>query len=253
MRVLITRPREQAAAFADALRAIGAEPIFLPTIEIQPVDDTTALDRAIAKLDCYDWLILTSANAVTAVFERMTAIGIDMPPKNLRVAAIGPKTAAKLEDGGFPPDFVPDQHIAETILLGLGDLTDRWVLLPMADIAHNTLPDAIEAAGGIPHVIDSYHTIPVEPDPDGFAALQAGVDVITFTSGSTVRNFFAMANSASLDPLNLPGNPQIACIGPKTAKTARDLGFAVDMVADPHTTDGLVTAISSKTIRTSSI
>jgi len=168
------------------------------------------------------------------------------------VAAIGPKTAAKLQEGGISPNFVPDQHIAEAILPGLGDLNNCWVLLPMADIAADTLPNAIQAADGIAHVITAYHTVPAEPDPKGIAALCAGVDVITFTSGSTVRNFMTLANNIGLDPLNLTNNPKIACIGPKTAETAQELGFPVDIVAESHTTDGLIAQIKNHLLQTSS-
>jgi uroporphyrinogen-III synthase len=249
MRVLITRPLAQATVFAEELRKINAEPVFLPTIAIQPVDDPSCLDSALSQLSCYDWLILNSSNAADAVLRRLSALGIGAPPENLRVAAIGPKTADKLKAGGIPPNFVPDQHIAESILPGLGNLRGCWVLLPMADIAHDTLPNAIQSADGIAHVITAYQTVPAEPDSKGLAALRAGVDFVTFTSGSTAYNFFALTENEGLDPLNLPGNPKIACIGPKTAQTARDLGFNVEAVAKPHTTDGLVAAISSHIVR----
>lgn len=252
MRVLITRPRAQANAFAEALQTIGAEPIFLPTIAIQPVADTTALDSAISQLVEYDWLILTSANAADVVLRRMAALGIGSPPPNLRVAAIGPKTTAKLQEGGINPNFVPDQHIAEAIFPGLGDLNNRRVLLPTADIAADTLPNAIQVANGIAHVITAYRTVPAELDSKGVAALRTGVDVITFTSGSTVRNFMTLVKHSGLDPLNLTNNPKIACIGPKTADTAQELGFPVDIIAEPHTTDGLVTQIKNHLMQTAS-
>jgi len=124
------------------------------------------------------------------------------------------------------------------------------VLLPLADIAHETLANAIQDADGIAHVIAAYHTVPAEPDPGSLAALQSGVDVITFTSGSTVRHFFALVETAGLDPLNLPDNPKIACIGPKTAQAARDLGFTVNFIAEPHTSDGLAAAIKTLLFRT---
>jgi uroporphyrinogen-III synthase len=246
MRVLITRSREQAGDFAEALRAIGADPVFFPTIAIQPVDDTTTLDQALSQLDRYNWLVFTSANAVDSVIERLQNLGIDRLPKGLMVATIGPKTATRLESCGITPNFIPKQYIAEAILPGLGDLTNCRVFLPMADIAHDTLPNAIKSAGGIPHVITAYHTVLADPDGDGITALQAGVDVITFTSGSTVCNFFTLAQNAGLDPLNLPSNPIIACIGPKTTHTAQRLGLVVEMVANPHNTDGLIQAIQNK-------
>lgn len=245
MRVLVTRSRDQAEAFVEALERIGAEPIFFPTIAIQMVDDSSALDEALSRLDRYTWLIFTSANAADAIVRRLNSLGISWP-ENLRVAAIGPKTAARLEERGITIDFIPEQYIAEAILPGLGDLSNHRLLLPLADIAHDKLPAAIEAAGGMPHVITAYHTVLAEPGPDGITALQAGVDVITFTSGSTVRNFFTLAQNAGLDPLNLPASPKIACIGPKTAQTAQRLGLDVEMVANPHTTDGLIQAIQQQ-------
>jgi uroporphyrinogen-III synthase len=245
MRVVITRPRAQAAPFAEALQKIGAEGIFFPTIEIRPVADPICLDRALEKLDCYQWLVLTSANAAEVVLGRMTELGVGAPPQTLRVAAIGPKTAARLEEGGISPDFIPDQYVAEAILPGLGDLRGRWVLLPMADIAHDALPQAIQDVDGIAHVVTAYHTLPAELHPDGLAALRTGVDLITFTSASTARNFCALLDTAGLDPLRLPGQPRIACIGPKTASAARELGFHVGLEASPHTADGLVAAIKS--------
>ena len=246
MRVLITRPRSQAAGLADKLRKIGLEIDLFPTIDIRPVDDPYCLDRALSQLECYDWMVLTSTNAAEAVLGRMSNLGISTPPQNLSVAAIGPKTAARLENGGIAPDFVPDQYIAESIIPGLGDLRGRWVLLPMADIAHDMLPNAIQNLDGVDHVVTAYHTVPAEGDTEGFAALKEGVDFITFTSGSTVRNFCTLVQNAGLDPLNLPGCPDIACIGPKTAKAASDLGFDVNIIADPHTTDGLVAALQTQ-------
>ena len=247
MRVLITRPKAQAATFADQLRQIGAKVVFFPTIEIKPVDDPTCLDRALSQLKSYDWLVLTSTNAAAVVIERMAELGINGLPTGLSVAAIGPATAARLQENGISADFVPEQHVAEAILPGLGDLHGRWVLLPMADIAHDTLPNAIQNAAGIAHVITAYHTASAEADAEGMAALRTGVDMITFTSGSTVRNFCTLLENAGLDPLNLPGNPQIACIGPKTEQAARQSGLSVNIVANPHTTAGLVAAIQKHT------
>jgi uroporphyrinogen-III synthase len=243
--ILITRPREQAAEFANALEKIGAQAFYLPTIEIRPVADTTSLDQALSGLDCYDWLILTSANAVGTTLGRMTSLGVGAPPPTLRVAAVGPKTAAKLKERGIPVEFVPDEYLAEAILPGLGDLEGRWVLLPTADIAPDTLPKAIRNAGGIAHVITIYQTVPTVPDPEGMAALRAGLDVITFTSGSTARNFYALVQQAGLDALNLPGSPKIACIGPKTAQAVQEIGFKVDIVANEYTVEGLVQALKS--------
>lgn len=242
-RILITRPRSQADEFAAALHAAGAEPVLFPVIEIGPVQDNTSLDRALEKLICYDWLVLTSVNGVQAVWERLDALNIDALPASVRIAAIGPKTASALEDNGVTPNFVPDEYVAEAILPGLGDLRGRWVLLPRADLARPALPRSIQNADGVAHEITAYRTLPAQPDPQALEALRAGVDVITFTSSSTVRNFVALVERAGLDPLRLPGEPLFACIGPITAGTAREAGLPVDIVADEYTIEGLQDAL----------
>jgi uroporphyrinogen-III synthase len=246
MRVLITRPRQDAIDFAEALQAKGIQVFYLPTIDIQPLADTTALDRALSRLGCYQWLVLTSANAVDVVLGRLSALGITQLPAGLKVAAVGPKTAARLSSGGIEPDHVPDEYLAEAMLPGLGDLAGRWVLLPTADIAHDTLPHAIQAADGIAHVITAYRTLPAEPDPQGLTAVRDGLDWITFTSGSTARNFVGMLRREGLDPFHLPGEPGIACIGPKTAQVAQEAGFQVDLIAETFTVEGLVQSIVSQ-------
>jgi uroporphyrinogen-III synthase len=243
-RVVVTRPRAQANGFAEALERAGAEAIFFPVIEITPVEDMTALDHALLKLYCYDWLILTSVNGVRVVWDRMHNLDIQGGlPEKLRVATIGPKTAAELKKFGVKADFIPDEYVAEAILLGLGDLRGCWTLLPRADIARPALPDAINAAGGVAHEIGIYHTLPAEADRTGLQALREGVDFVTFTSSSTVRNFSELVKTAGLDAHHLPGNPQFACIGPITAQTAREEGFPVAVVAEEYTTEGLLQAL----------
>lgn len=244
-RIVITRPRAQADSFARQLEALGASPITLPVIEIGGVEDTSSLDRALTKLACYEWMVLTSVNGVEKVWERLSSLGLDVSlPENIHVAAIGPKTAAALHAHGILPDFVPQEYVAEAIVPGLGDLRDRWVLLPRADIARPALAEAILQAGGIAHEIAAYRTTPGIPDAQAIESLKAGVDVLTFTSSSTVVNFDRVVRDAGLDPLNLPGSPLVACIGPITAQTARQMGFHVAIVASEYTTKGLSYAIS---------
>lgn len=245
MRILVTRPRSEADEFAQALRQMGTEAVFFPTIAISPIEDSTVLDWTITHLQVYDWLVFTSANAARVVFERKSLLGIDQFPENLRIAAIGPKTAAYLAKHGVFAHFTPAEHTSEAIISGLGDLDRRWVFLPLADIAHESLPEAIQEANGIAHVVTTYHTLPAQPDPEGLAAICEGVDMITFTSGSTARNFAAMVARAGLDPLHLPGAPVVACIGPKTAHSARELGYSPAIVAHEYTSEGLVAAISA--------
>lgn len=237
-RILITRPRAQADDFAHNLRAAGFEPIFFPVIEIQPIENNVALERALSKVGCYDWLVFTSVNAVDVVCSQL-------PDQSLpQVAAIGPKTAEALQARGITPDFVPEEYVAESILPGLGDLRGKWVLLPRAEIARKALPEAIFEAGGIPHEISVYKTLPVAPGPEGLAALRSGVDVITLTSPSTVHNFVAIVRQHELDLLSLPGNPLFACIGPITEQAAREEGLVNVVTAKEYTTGGLIEVIS---------
>ena len=241
-RILITRPRLQAESFAAELRSAGFEPVFFPVIEIRPLEDNSALDQALSNLSAYAWIVFTSVNAVEVVFDHLPAT-LHWQDLDIRVAAIGPKTARALKKRGVTPSFVPREYVAEAILPGLGDLRGCRVLLPRAVGARKILPEAIAAAGGIPDEIAIYHTVPAELDPDGLAALTAGVDVVTFTSPSTVENFVQIVRQQGLDPFNLPGAPKIACIGPITELAALRAGYKAVIVAREYTIEGLTEAI----------
>jgi uroporphyrinogen III methyltransferase/synthase len=243
-RILITRPRLQAEAFAAELRAAGFEPVFLPVIEIRPLEDNTELLRAAAHLSGYDWIVFTSVNAVAVFFDALPP-ALQSGGWGVKVAAIGPKTAWALKEHGVVPSFTPQEYVAEAILPGLGDLRGRRVLLPRAAGARQALPAAITAAGGVAHEIAIYHTVPAELDPAGLAALTAGVDVVTFTSPSTVENFVQMVRRQGLDPFNLPGAPHIACIGPVTQSAALQAGFPAAIVAGEYTIQGLTEVLRS--------
>lgn len=263
MKVLITRPRSQADDFAERLRRAGFEPIFFPVIEIRPIENNLALDKVFDNLNCYEWVVFTSVNAVNVVFDviarRETPKQSPTEMQGLlrfarsefapKFAAIGPKTANALKVRGVTPDFVPEEYVAEAILPGLGDLQNKWVLLPRAEIARKALPEAIVNAGGTAHEIAVYKTLPVQPDPDGLKALKSGVDWITFTSPSTVQNFVEIIRQQKLDPFHLTGNPKIACIGPITEHAAREEGLDVDLIAEKYTTEGLIEEISKQVHR----
>jgi uroporphyrinogen-III synthase len=238
MKVLITRPRAQAADFAERLREAGLEPIFFPVIKIRPVENNTELDNAIKNIKTYDWIVFTSVNAVNySPLPLEEGLGV-------RIAAVGPKTAEALRKKNIKPDFVPDEYVAESILAGLGDIKNKHILLPRAEIARKELPEAIVKAGGIAHEVIVYQTLPAEIDENGLNALKSGVDFITFTSASTVENFVAVMRQNNLDPLNLPNNPLFACIGPITEQAARAEGLSNLIVAKEYTTDGLIKEIS---------
>ena len=241
-KILITRARAQADDFADKLRAAGFEPIYFPVIEIKPVENNVALERALSKLGCYEWIVFTSANAVEAV-ALSGALAQLQHGETVKFAAIGPKTAEALKAHGIAPDFVPEEYVAEAILPGLGDLVGKWVLLPRAEIARKELPEAIFNAGGVPHEITVYRTLPVQPSLEAITALRSGVDVVTLTSQSTVQNFIAIAKQNGINPLRLPNNPLFACIGPITEQAAKDAGLPNVIVAKEYTTDGLISAL----------
>jgi len=256
MKVLVTRPRAQSKSFGEALKTAGFEPIYFPMIEIRPIENNVALNKALDQLHCYEWIVFTSVNAVDMVFSPSSPT---LPPKGkgvssplgrgegegVRVAAVGPKTADALRKHNIEPDFIPDEYVAESILAGLGDLKNKWVLLPRAEIARKELPEAILKVGGIAHEIVVYQTLPAEIDMDGLDALKSGVDVVTFTSASTVENFLTVARQHKLDPLNLPNNPVFACIGPITEQAAREAGLVNLVVAKEYTTEGLIEVITN--------
>ena len=240
-RILVTRPRAQATALIDRLTALGAEPVIFPTIEISAMEDTSLIDLAITQLNTYQWVIFTSVNGVSAFWQRLTALGIGSNAfAGIQVAAIGPATAQALIEMGVKPDFVPAEYVAEAILPGLGDVRGLRVLLPRAEIARKALVDALQNHGAFPKEIAIYHTLPVHPDSQALAELEKGVDIATFTSSSTVRNFFELLGGRAFDLLK---GAVIVCIGPITTETAQKQGLAVDIVAEDYTVDGLVEAL----------
>ncbi len=245
MKIIITRPCAQSAAFGAALQQAGFEPVYFPVIEIRPMEDLSALDEALAKIERYAWVVFTSTNGVEVVFNHINigATGQLPPLGNIKFAAVGKKTAEALRLRGIEPFLVPEEFTGEAILPGLGNLRGKWILLPRAEIARQVLPEAIRAAGGVAHELVVYRTLPAEVEAEGLAKLKAGVDWITFTSPSTVQNFAQLVRQHGLDPLDLPGKPKIACIGPITEQAAQEAGFEVEAVAGEYTTDGLIEVI----------
>jgi uroporphyrinogen III methyltransferase/synthase len=246
-RVVVTRTQEQSVTLLEKLNVLGATPILLPTIRIEPVADFAALDAALRTHDRYDWLLLTSANAVTILAERLSALGLTAPDlRHLQIAVVGPATTDALRACGLTPTFVPQRFEASEIATGLqklvGDLHDLRILLPQAAIARQSLAAALTAQGAIVDLIPIYHTLPAPFDGSAVTELQHGVDVITFTSGSTVRNFVQGLADHHLSPA-LVAHTTIACIGPQTAAAAQEVGLPVDLVADDYTIDGLVDAL----------
>jgi uroporphyrinogen-III synthase len=236
-RIVITRPPHKAADFADRLRDLGAEPVLLPMITIRPCTDPAPLDDALRHLDRYDWLILTSANTVTHIGQRLTTL--KLKPVWPAVAVIGPATGKALQAYGVTPAVMPDKHIAEALFAALQEHTDlsgARVLLPQGDLARPVMADLLRAAGARVETVVAYENVRPEIDP---TLLAVPFDAVTFTSSSTVQNFVESFD----DPLAVIGTGRIACIGPVTADTACKLGLPVHIVAEPHTVDGLIDAL----------
>ena len=244
-RVLITRSRSQASRLRTLLEQAGANAVELPTIQIGPLEDFSELDSTLAKLGGYDWVIFASANAVESVFERLEAQGKDARAfAGTTVGAIGPATAQALARLGIAADFMPSRPISEVVLneLSSRDWKGVSVLLPSADIGRGELEKGLAEMGANVNRLAAYRNVPVEGVSDlAKEAFHDGVDVVTFTSSSTVRNLIEMLNGdrEALD------SSFIACIGPVTAATARELGLRVDLEASEHTVEGLVDALTS--------
>jgi uroporphyrinogen III methyltransferase/synthase len=245
-RVVVTRPRAQAAALAERLETAGAEVVLFPTIVLVPPPDPAALDRAVAAAAGYDWIVFTSANGVRVFFERVGALGRDIRElKPARLAAIGPETAAELERRLVRPAVRAAEFRAEGLLAALAgeSLAGRRVLLPRAAGARAVLPDTLRARGAVVDEVIAYQAVtPPDADPASLrAALEAGaIDALTFTSSSTVERFVALVGR---EALVRDGRPVVACIGPVTADTARALGLAVDVVPAAYTTAALTAAL----------
>ncbi len=248
-RVLITRTRRQASNLARHLAAQGAIPVELPAIEIEPVDDTAPLTAAIDRLrdDGYAWCGFTSANAVELTFEHLAERGLDARSfGSTRVFAIGPATADALRSHGIAADVIPDEYVAEAVVEAMRAHVSEGdaVLLPRAESARAELVTGLEALGATVDEIAVYRAaVPSEPDPEALAAIREGrIDIVTFTSSSTVRNLLALLGPDA-DVLKGESRPLIACIGPITADTARENGLTVDVMASEYTVEGLVEAL----------
>lgn len=246
-RVLVTRPRDQAADLVERLRALGAEPLAMPSIAILPAGDTTALDTAIRELAGFDWVVFTSANGVRLFCDRLQELGLE-PSVLARcsLTAIGPKTAEALGRVGLQPAFVPDTYMAEAVAEGLAGrgVAGKAILLPRAAIAREVLPDRLQALGARVTVIPLYHTVtPAGAQDDQLIErLLAGeVEYITFTSSSTVLGFAARLGEDRL--ARLPAAVRVATIGPITSRTAREVLGRVEVEASEYTVAGLVAAL----------
>jgi uroporphyrinogen III methyltransferase/synthase len=244
--IIVTRARAQASDLVHSLSELGAQCLQFPTIRVQPPDDWRPLDQAIERLAEYHWLIFTSVNGVKQFFERLFVVDKDVRAlHHLRTAAIGPVTAAELLARGLKSDIVPETYRAESVVAAFKgvDIGGNRVLLPRAEEARPVLPDELRKMGARVDEVTVYRTVPVTDGAEQLveALRSGGVDIVTFTSSSTVRNFKALLPASDFEALMRPVT--VASIGPITSDTARKLGFEVHITAESFTIPGLVESI----------
>ena len=236
-KIVVTRTREQASQLSQKLYDLGAQVIEFPTIRIVPKKDMSVLMKELDAVNTYDWIIFTSQNAVHIFFKQLKESGKDTRSLSSgKIAAIGPATANELAHYGIVPDLVPDEFVAEALLsvLEKNDIAGKKVLLPCASEARYTLAEGLEKLGAAVSRIHIYDTVPPETIDDGVLDDIATADLVTFTSSSTARNFFAVAG---------PTSAAFASIGPVTTKAIQDAGFDTAVSAEEYTIQGLVDAI----------
>ena len=248
-RVVVTRAREQASSFRSILEEKGACCVQFPTITIDPLPDYSEVQATISQLAAYEWCVFTSVNGVIWFWKELQRAGLDSRALGGRqVAAIGPATADKLREKGIEPDFVPQKYVAEHVVEGLiaRGVQGKKVLLPRAEVAREILPETLRGAGADVRVVPVYRTGLAQQTEDEDrlrVALEAGeIRYVTFTSSSTVENFFSRIPPETIAPY-IGSSLRLACIGPITAKTLQSFGFTADVAPEEYTIPALAQAL----------
>jgi uroporphyrinogen-III synthase len=243
-RIVVTRAARQSGGLRERLEQQGAEVLLLPTIEIAPPESYEPLDDALRGAKHFAWLVVTSANAVRVLGERLAEIGLSAESlAHLHFAAIGPSTAEALRQLGLKVDVVPERYLGEALADALRDQArGQRVLLVRAAVARDVVPDALASAGAAVTVVDAYRTV-VPADAVERARAFFGAkplpDAVVFTSGSTVTHLLDVLREAGL-----VFSRDVACvsIGPVTSAALRDAGLSVAAEAETASLDGLVAA-----------
>lgn len=247
-RIVNTRAAHQSAALDALIRAACAIPVSYPCIAIQSPQNTSEVDAALQMLVAgeYDWLVLTSANTVHSIQMRLEALGLTLRETVCKIAVVGDSTAAVAQASlNREVDLVPEEYIAESLADSLLERGAKNVLLPESAIARPTLGNLLRAGGATVTAVTAYETVCGNDDSRLLPALNAGeVDVITFTSSSTVTCFLERLHKedADTDALALLQDICIACIGSKTAATAKELGFKNIIIPSTFTLEGMMAA-----------
>lgn len=270
-KILVTRAAHQAGKLSIALRELGATPIEVPVLEIQPAEDFSPIEKAIRQLSSYDWLIFTSANAVSILAFNASLEGYSIHNSpNLKIAAIGRATAEAVERAHLKVDLVPEDYVAEALVEALlkrmpevsghdlsrvedsrkkeealapeGSIPSQRILIVRAAVARDVIPDALRAAGATVDVVDAYRNVMPEAAPSQLrASLEQGIDAATFTSSSSVMHLADAAKAAGL-AFPFTGVAAIS-IGPITSQTLRENGWEPAAEANPSDIPGLVAAL----------
>lgn len=246
-RVIVTHSRDSAdeirgelSRAAELLVMLGASVVERAAIEIVPPSDTAALDRALAELDSYDWVVFTSRHAVDAVATRVHTF-----PSSTRRMVIGPQTLAALERYGLGPAVTPPRAIASAIPDALGDVRGKRILLPRSDLARPELPAVLREHGALVDEVIAYRTVAGAGAEAIVSALALGdADAVTFSSGSAVQAVVSAGGARLPEVWRSRARPRVVCIGPVTAAAAAAADLPVDAVAEQHDSAGLVSAVT---------
>jgi len=244
-RVLVTRAAKQSGKLSEGLRSLGAIPVEVPVLEIRPPASFAPLDAALQRLNIYDWLILTSTNAVHVLAERASCAGISLQASApAQVAVVGSSTAAEVEKLGLKVDLIPAQFVAESLIAELeGKVAGNRILLVRAAVARDILPDALRAAGATVDIADAYqNALPESAAAQLRAAMQQGIDAATFTSSSSAAHLAEAAKQAGI-AFPFAGVPAVS-IGPITSQTLRELNWPPAAEASPSDIPGLIAAVA---------
>jgi uroporphyrinogen-III synthase len=242
--IIVTRARHQASRLTRELESLGARVVEIPAIEIVPPESYAPLDAALRNLHQYRWLIVTSANTVRVLGERIASFGLGPEAfAHINCVAIGSATADALRNFGLSVALVPKEYVAESLIEALhGQVAQSCILLARAAAARDIVPDELRKAGAIVDVVDAYRTVIPASSVELIRKVNGiATDAITFTSSSTVTNFFQLVKSAGTDAM--PDNIKAISIGPITSATLREHGWEPAAEANPHDVNGLVQAV----------
>ena len=242
-RVLVTRARSQASRLANGLTELGADIVQCPVIRSEPLLDTSELDATLMELQRYQWIAFASPNAVNQLFQRIYALGTDARSlSSIRVAAVGPATVSALRSHGVVADLQPETYTADGLVEAFADLdvSQKSALVLKSDIGRETLPTGLRRLGAFVTEVAAYRTVAAEDSADiARGAFDAGIDAVTFTSSSTVKNLIGLLDG-DIKAIN---DSVVVCMGPVTAGTAKMSGIQVDVIPDEQSIPAMITAL----------